>query len=127
MKLNNVIIGKRIRDIRNQRRLSQTQLSNLIDKNTSYISYIENGLKCMSLETLVQIANALHTSADSILIDHLVQNDRPASEELTELLADCNEYEVLVILDAMRELRTILKEHRPVIRKYLDQHFTHLR
>lgn len=45
MKLNNAIIGKRIKTIRKQRNISQIQLSDIIDKNTSYISYIENGVK----------------------------------------------------------------------------------
>lgn len=112
MKFNNAIIGKRIQEIRKQRKISQSQLSNLIDKNTSYISYIEHGVKSMSLETFVQIANALQTSADALLIDHLVKNARPASKELTALLSDCTDYEVFVILDAMRGLKNILREHR---------------
>ncbi len=112
MKLDNNIIGKRIQTIRKQRSISQTMLSNLIDKNTSYISYIENGVKGMSLETFVQIANALQTSADSLLIDHLVSNTRPASKELTALLSDCTDFELFVLLDTMRSLKKILRDHR---------------
>ncbi len=121
MKLNNAIIGKRIQEIRKQRNISQTMLSNIIDKNTSYISYIENGVKCMSLDTFVQIANALHTSADAILIDHLVSNTRPASKELTALLSDCTDYERFVLLDTMRSLKKILREYR------LEPHSIHRR
>lgn len=127
MKLNNAIIGKRIREIRKQRRISQTQLSNLIDKNTSYISYIENGLKCMSLDTFIQIINALQTSADSILIDHLENNRLLASKELTILLSDCSDYEALIILDAVRSLKKILREHQSVFGKKVDIHFTRRR
>ncbi len=121
MELNNNIIGKRIQAIRKQRRISQAQLSNLIDKNTSYISYIENGVKCMSLDTFVQIANALQTSADAILIDHLVCNSRPASKELTALLSDCTDFELFVLLETMRSLKKILRDHRPA------SHSTHRR
>lgn len=124
MKLNSVIIGKRIQSMRKQRRISQTQLSNRIDKNTSYISYIENGVKCMSLETFIDIANALQTSADVLLIDHLDYITRPASRELTALLSDCTDYEVYVILDAMRSLKEILREHDPKLGRSHGSHFT---
>ena len=60
MALNFVQIGKHIGEIRKRRGLSQQKLSEIIDKSPTYVSYIESGLKCMSLDTFVSIANALH-------------------------------------------------------------------
>jgi transcriptional regulator with XRE-family HTH domain len=59
MSLNYQAIGHRIMVIRKRNRISQLDFSERIDKSPTYVSYIENGKKRMSLETFVQIANAL--------------------------------------------------------------------
>ncbi len=71
MAINFVQIGKHIGEIRRRRGLSQQKLSEIIDKSPTYISYIEGGLKCMSLDTFVAIANALQVSADELLKDSI--------------------------------------------------------
>lgn len=71
MPLNNYAFGKSIRYFRKKRGLSQSYLSELIDKSPSYISYVESGLRCISLDTLVDIANALNVTADILLKDSL--------------------------------------------------------
>ena len=63
MTINNMAIGKRIQNIRKRRGLSQFSLSELVDLSPGYISYIETGVKSMSLDTLVSIANALQVSS----------------------------------------------------------------
>ena len=57
MSLDYKAIGTQIREVRQRNHLSQAMLSELVDKTPSYISYIECGLKSMSLETFVLIAN----------------------------------------------------------------------
>ena len=57
MSLNYKVIGKHIREVRQRNHLSQAMLSELVDKTPSYISYIESGIKSMSLDTFVLIAN----------------------------------------------------------------------
>ena len=51
MSLNYQAIGHRIMVIRKRNRISQLDFSELIDKSPTYVSYIENGKKRMSLET----------------------------------------------------------------------------
>ena len=51
MSLNYKVIGKHIREVRQRNHLSQAMLSELVDKTPSYISYIESGIKSMSLDT----------------------------------------------------------------------------
>ena len=65
--INYYTIGQRVKEARKKKHLSQADLAEAVEKSTSYISYMETGLKCMSLETLVDIANALDVSADYIL------------------------------------------------------------
>ena len=62
MSLDYKAIGKHIREARRRNHLSQAMLAEAVDKTPSYISYIESGLKSMSLDTFVLIANALGVS-----------------------------------------------------------------
>ena len=59
MYLNYQTIGKRIRLLRKQQHLSQMTLAEMVDKSPTYISLVENGQKGPSLETLIDVANAL--------------------------------------------------------------------
>ena len=45
MSLNYIAIGQRIKLLRSKQRMSQSVLSEMIDKTPTYISYIENGVK----------------------------------------------------------------------------------
>lgn len=112
MSLNYKSIGKHIREIRQRNHLSQAMLSELVDKTPSYISYIESGIKSMSLDTFVLIANALGVSPDQLLLEQITCSEQCASEEITLLLSDCTTYEMLILMDALKTLKTSLKEHQ---------------
>ena len=72
MTLNYSLIGKRIKAARKAKGFSQSELSELIDKSAGYMSYIETGSKNPSLETLVQLANALDVTVDELLVSLLL-------------------------------------------------------
>ena len=112
MSLNYKSIGKHIREIRQRNHLSQAILSELVDKTPSYISYIESGIKSMSLDTFVLIANALGVSPDQLLLEQITCSEQCASEEITLLLSDCTTYEMLILMDVLKTLKTSLKEHQ---------------
>ena len=88
MALNYSSLGKRIRYFRKKRGLSQMALAEEIDCATTFISYIENGQKRMSLNTLVAIANVLQVSADELLADSLDYNFRVTNHEFSDLMAE---------------------------------------
>ena len=83
MSLNYRAIGRRIMIIRKRNNISQLVFSELIDKSPTYVSYIENGKKSMSLDTFVQIANALDIPADILLAEQLTGSVMAASQEIT--------------------------------------------
>lgn len=105
MALNYLQIGARIRKIRKKKGYSQAELSEMIDCSPTYISYIENGIKCMSLDTFVSIANALNTTADEILMDNLENTIKVSNHEFVELLADSSEYERRLMLQTLSALK----------------------
>ena len=112
MSLNYKVIGKHIREVRQRNHLSQAMLSELVDKTPSYISYIESGIKSMSLDTFVLIANALGVSPDRLLMEQIISTERCASEEIALLLSDCSTYEMMIPLDVIKSLKASLKEHQ---------------
>ena len=112
MSLNYQAIGHRIMVIRKRNRISQLDFSELIDKSPTYVSYIENGKKRMSLETFVQIANALGAPTDILLAEQLHGDSISASVELTMLLADSTESERLIILHTVKSLKEALRVYR---------------
>ena len=93
MHLNYQTIGKRIRLLRKQQQLSQMTLAEMVDKSPTYISLVENGQKGPSLETLIDVANALKVTMDVLLAEYLEQNTAAAGVELSAIIEDCSEYE----------------------------------
>ena len=112
MSINYKALGMRVKQIRQENQLSQARLSELIDKTPSYVSYMETGNRSMSLDTFVQIANALGAPTDILLAEQLHGDSISASVELTMLLADTTESERLIILHTMKSLKEALRVYR---------------
>ena len=115
MRLNYRAIGHRIMIIRKRHHISQLDFSELIDKSPTYVSYIENGKKSMSLDTFVQIANALDIPADILLAEQLTGSVMAASQEITMLLTDCSDYERMVITDTVKAMKISLRDHKSIL------------
>lgn len=110
MSLNYCIIGKHVKAYRHKMDISQMTLSELTHKSPTFISHIENGSKKMSLETFVELCNALGVSADSLLYEHL-KCSSPVNNEIAVELKDCSRYEKLIILDTIKSVKASLRTH----------------
>lgn len=64
-------IGKRIQEARVAHNITQAQLAEMVNLSSKYLSNIECGAKSPSLESLIEIANALQIDANSLLVDVL--------------------------------------------------------
>jgi len=115
MSLNYRAIGHRIMIIRKRHHRSQLDFSELIDKSPTYVSYIENGKKSMSLDTFVQIANALDIPADNLLAEQLTGSVMAASQEITMLLTDYSDYERMVITDTVKAIKASLRDRKSAL------------
>ncbi len=60
-------IGKRIKEVRQELRLSQEQFGQIFGTGKSYISAVENDKSKLSLENLVKLLVDYHVSIDYIL------------------------------------------------------------
>ena len=116
MSLNYILLGKRIRNIRKRKGVTQAALAEKINCSPSYISYVENGSKGLSLDSLIQIANVLNISTDDILIDSLVNTIKVSNQEFADLVADCSEYEIRILLEVVHSTKNALREHKYLFR-----------
>lgn len=64
----NVAVGGRIRDMREREHLTREQLAELANISIQFLSDIENGLKSMTVPTIISIAAALCVSTDYLLL-----------------------------------------------------------
>lgn len=58
--------GKRVREVRQERGLSQMALADLLQVTTTYIGRIERGERSPSLPTIARLAKALETSVSEL-------------------------------------------------------------
>ena len=117
MALNLISTGEIIKKVRKKRNLSQEQLAEKVDVTGTYISLIEGGYKCMSLELFVSIANALNISADELLVDSLVNTVRVSNHEFSTLLDDCSEYEKRILRDVLSATKESLRTNKYLYRR----------
>ena len=76
------LFGKRIQALRKERRVTQEQLAERLNKSIEHISYIERGERAPSFETILDIAEALEVSVPYLM------NIIPQAEVSTSFLAE---------------------------------------
>lgn len=79
-------IGKNIRKFRHLRKLRQEDLAEMTGLSTNYIGAVERGEKLPSLETFIDIINALSVSSDLILCDVVHEGYQIRASEFSEQL-----------------------------------------
>lgn len=83
--MNTLEIGRKIREQRMYKKLTQERLAEIVDISTTYLSGIERGKKIPSFKVMVDIANALDMSFDFMLSNEIeVLQDNKISLELHE-------------------------------------------
>ena len=77
-------VGRRIKEAREKRHLTQEELAARIDISPTHVSVIVRGTKIPRLDTFVAIANALEVSGDALLLDVV---DHAAESQASDLSA----------------------------------------
>ena len=72
MEMNNEDLGRRIRECRKRKKMTQEELAEKTNISASFLGHIERGTRIPSLETIVSIANTLHMGTDQLLRDSLL-------------------------------------------------------
>ena len=85
-----IFIGERIKALRQERKLTVEQLSEMIGTSPSFIGLVERGMSGLSLITLANLSEALNISADYILkgVAYSGKSEKPSKiAKLDELRA----------------------------------------
>ena len=91
------IIGKRIKQIRKKKGLTQDQLSEKMGVSIAYLSKVETGKIHINLERLSQICNFLEVTEGEILNGVASHSERYLGSEFNELLRKCSPQEQKLI------------------------------
>ena len=102
-------MGKRIREIRLSKKMTQATLAELAEIEPSNLSHIERAATKVSLPTLIQIANALEVSLDELVSGSLIKSEHIAVKQINELLSDCTPDELKAVIEMVKTTKIILR------------------
>lgn len=117
MSVNFKLIGKRVKEIRLSKNLSQAQLAEMADLSAQYLSHIETARKKASLTSLINIAKAMGITLDDLLNGNQVNNLREYQNDIALLWLDCSEYEKRVLYEMLKSTKRILRENSQLYEK----------
>ena len=102
-------LGSRIRAMRLERKITQEKLAEAAGVGVTHISHIETGNSIPSLQTLVDIINALDCTADELLCMEVRQSRPMLNNWLGELVSDCSDSEVKLITDMVVAMKDSMR------------------
>lgn len=100
-------IGRRIRDARKKKNISQQEVAWRVGVKDATISHIESGNK-FRFATLVKIANVLGVTLDELMCDNLSAAQPEFIRQIAEELNGCTADEVSGYLDLIRAAKKIV-------------------
>ena len=98
-------IGRKIREIRISKNLTQEYVATIANVNVSHISNIENNRVKISLPTLVNVCNALDTTVDYILSVEYKNPSSVIEQEILREVHSCTAETQEQILKIIRALK----------------------
>lgn len=108
-RINMTELGLRIRQVRMEKNMSQVELAEVCGLSVPYVSDIERGKKCFSVDILLRVAQALQVSTDWLLQLDIPQTQYAYSAEAAELLSDCTPEEMVMLLKFMQSTKDTLR------------------
>ncbi len=105
------LLGERIQEIRISKGLKQMALAHKANLSLSYMSQVENGNKRIRLQPLLQIAEALDVTADTLLVGNQKEHKKYCDSDFDAIISDCNQYEKNFICGIAREAKKLLREN----------------
>lgn len=95
-------LGARVRKQRKSRSMTQACLASVVEISTQHVSNIENGKTKVSLEKIVDIANALDCSVDELLCDSVVKTKVEYTNEAVGLIEKFSDAELRALPEFLR-------------------------
>lgn len=76
------------------------------------MSHIETGNTKLSLQVLVDIANALSVQTDELLYDIPQINRTLIKHEIIDLLDSCSQHDLYILVDVIKALKSALEKNK---------------
>jgi len=108
--MNSVMIGEKIRECRIAQKLTQQQLAEAAGITPRCLGDIERGAKVPTLETFINLLNALNASADYVLMDVLNSAYRVMVSILGKSIAQLAPQERIKIMNSLESMIDNLKK-----------------
>lgn len=100
------LLGRRLKDFRKRRKLTQEKLAELASVDVSYLGNIERGRENPTVETLEKLGSALGVQSYQILIsEHELTGERPLRRRINQILEKCDQPELQLILKLIRAVK----------------------
>lgn len=100
------LLGKRVRELRKMRKLTQERLAELAGVDISYLGNIERGTENPTVATLEKLADVLSTKAHQILnFEHALQGEKALRRRIGQILEKCDEKELQLILKIVSAIK----------------------
>lgn len=101
-----IIIGRRIRNKREQQGLSREKLSEMANISSQFLADIETGKKGMTVSTLKKLCDALCVSSDAIVYG---EQNITIDDEIKDMLKFANPESHELLLDVIRNIIKLCK------------------
>lgn len=99
-------LGRRIRDLRKKRGLTQEQLAEAASVDVKYLGNIERGRENPTIGILEKLAKTLSVKLHQILdFEHETQGKTTLKKGIVQVLNQCNEKELRIILRLVRSIK----------------------
>ena len=105
-------IGYRIKQIRQNKHITQEELAEAAGVGVTHISHLETGSGTVSLKVFLAIVNHLNCSADDVLCKEIKKAKPIVDHWLVDLVADCDQTEIKIISDTVTALKQTLRKNK---------------
>ena len=116
--LNLVAMGRRIRSVRDARKLTREELAEKVDLSPQFIADVEYGNKGISITTLYQLAQVLNVKADYLLSGKIY--DVETNEEAVKTCEEIDGILKTFDLETLRGFREISGLYVDTLNKLKD-------
>ena len=122
MSVNFKLIGKRVKEVRTEKGISQADLAERCKTSAQYLSQIENGRKQASMQTLVSVAEVLGVSLNELLSGNQVNNPAEYQRDVLQIFEGCSSYEKRVLFELLRSAKEILRENHSILEREMEKY-----
>ena len=106
----NLIVGLRIREVRESMNLSREKFSEKCDISVSFLADVERGKKSLTAKTLYKICTSMDVSADYIILGHKKGFDKDMSIEVLNSFSNEQLEHVTTILQEIKHLSSTKRD-----------------